>query len=112
MSELRVDEEETDMDASGRVFYQDEPFTGVTVETAHDGSVVSTYSYFAGYPDGPYQEWRTPDLLRKEGRMRNGMPIGTHREWHPNGQVATEAEFDDHGSQVGFRAWDENGIQT
>ncbi|GAB2686974.1 hypothetical protein GCM10027271_57250 [Saccharopolyspora gloriosae] len=111
MINLRIDEEDVVLDASGHVFHQGEPFTGVTVATSQDGRVVSTHSYFAGYPDGPYQEWRSPDLLRKEGQMRNGIPIGTHREWHPNGQIATESDFDDHGSQVDFRAWDENGIQ-
>ncbi|SFS94245.1 toxin-antitoxin system YwqK family antitoxin [Saccharopolyspora flava] len=109
MNEIRVDEDDTEMDETGRVFYQDEPFTGVTVEKARDGSVVSTYSYFAGYPDGPFKEWRSNDQPREEGTMRDGRPVGILREWHPHGQLATETEFDDHGSLIRKNSWTEDG---
>jgi antitoxin component YwqK of YwqJK toxin-antitoxin module len=106
---MRVDEDDTDMDESGRVFYRDEAFTGVVVEKARDGSVVSTYSYFAGFPDGPFQEWRGADQLRKEGTMRDGRPVGVLREWHSNGRLAVEAEFDEHGSLIRKNSWAEDG---
>ncbi|MCA1186954.1 MULTISPECIES: toxin-antitoxin system YwqK family antitoxin [unclassified Saccharopolyspora] len=109
MGEVRVDEDDIEMDPTGLVFHRGEPFTGVVVERSADGELVSTRSYFAGYPDGPYREWRSSGRLRKDGRMRDGRSVGSHREWHANGRLAERREFDAAGNLVRHERWDRGG---
>ncbi|PTM58494.1 hypothetical protein C8J48_1077 [Desmospora activa DSM 45169] len=50
---MRIDEDDTELDVSGCLWYQGESFTREVTETAFDGTLVSIYTYFAGYLDGP-----------------------------------------------------------
>ncbi|GAA3362289.1 toxin-antitoxin system YwqK family antitoxin [Saccharopolyspora gregorii] len=109
MGEIHVDEDDIEMDPTGLVFHRGEPFTGVVVERSADGELVSTRSYFAGYPDGHYQEWRSSGRLRKDGRMRDGRSVGSQREWHANGRLAERREFDAAGNLVRHERWDRGG---
>ncbi|MCP2169354.1 toxin-antitoxin system YwqK family antitoxin [Goodfellowiella coeruleoviolacea] len=106
---IRVHEDDTERDIDDCVLYQGKPFTGEAIDTAEDGSLVSVYSYFMGFPDGPYQEWYTPEQLHKQGQMRDGRPVGIHREWHPNGQLAVEMEFNEHSNLLRQKKWDNQG---
>ncbi|ANZ38704.1 hypothetical protein BBK82_24190 [Lentzea guizhouensis] len=107
-SELRVRVEDTEDRAEG-VFHQGTPFTGEVVEVGEDGNLLSLYTYYAGTQDGPYAEWYSPDRPFRTGTMRFGLLIGVHRQWHPNGQVALETEFDAQSRQLYRREWDDQG---
>ncbi|AXK86427.1 hypothetical protein IU436_22940 [Nocardia farcinica] len=91
-----------------RLEHDGEPFTGEVVEQV-GGQLVSQQFYVDGLAHGPEREWWADGGRKAEGEMRHGMPVGVHRFWHRNGQLAEEREFDDAGRMIRRRKWDENG---
>ncbi|WP_280494994.1 toxin-antitoxin system YwqK family antitoxin, partial [Nocardia farcinica] len=91
-----------------RLEHDGEPFTGEVVEQV-GGQLVSQQFYVDGIAHGPEREWWADGGRKAEGEMRHGMPVGVHRFWHRNGQLAEEREFDDAGRMIRRRKWDENG---
>jgi antitoxin component YwqK of YwqJK toxin-antitoxin module len=106
---MRVNFDDTDMDDGLRTTYQGEWFTGEVVETDHAGNVTSLATYVNGREDGLSQEWYADGTLHHRGTVKRGIAVGTQSEWHPNGQLAKQLEFDDHGRQLSRRLWDPAG---
>jgi antitoxin component YwqK of YwqJK toxin-antitoxin module len=106
--DTRVDDVEWD-DAM-MLLHNGEPVTGEVVETTVDGFLVSSDRYVNGVLDGPTREWWAGGGLRAEGTARRGKLVGTYREWHDNGNLALEQEFDEHGLVVSERHFDRNGF--
>ena len=46
--------------------------------------------------------------LTSETQYHGGLRSGTHREWHPNGQLAVE-KVGEHGILLREQQWDESG---
>ena len=107
----RVNVEATEDDGD-RLLHEGLPYTGEVVEISREGHLLSLHTYFAGIPDGPYHEWCGPGRPFREGTLRAGLLQGITREWHPNGQLAVEAEFDEHGRQLRRDGWDGEGVPT
>lgn len=105
---MRVNIEDTEDDYNG-VLHEGTPFTGEVVEIGADGNMISLYTYYAGVQDGPYFEWYGPTRPFKAGTMKFGLLNGVNRKWHPNGQLALEIEFDDHGRELHRSEWDHEG---
>jgi antitoxin component YwqK of YwqJK toxin-antitoxin module len=106
----RVNFDDTDMDASQRVLYQGELFTGEVVETDEDGVVIRVNTYRDGSEDGPQREWFNDGMLRSEYHATGGLPTGESRDWHENGQLSRRQEFDQYGHLRVREQWDENGV--
>ena len=104
---LRVPLQDTDQDDEDRVTYRGERFTGVTVETYRDGSLLTETHYTDGVEDGPERQFRPDGSLEEETIYDFGLPA-IERKWHPNGQLAYEAHLRQ-GSLVSEQWWDEDG---
>lgn len=76
---------DVDWDTDDRALYDGMQFTGELVESAGDGNLASLYAYRSGFPHGPHR--RPP----AQGTSRDGLPVGVHREWHPEGQPASKS---------------------
>jgi antitoxin component YwqK of YwqJK toxin-antitoxin module len=51
--------------------------------------------------------------LRSEGTLRDGLPVGEFKEWHPNGVLAARKVFAEDGmTLLEDCAWDEHGRST
>ncbi|MCG8922198.1 toxin-antitoxin system YwqK family antitoxin [Lentzea sp. CC55] len=108
---MRVNIEDTDEDYNG-LLHEGVPYTGEVVEIGREGNLISSYHYYSGVADGPYSEWYGRDRPYKQGTIKFGLLVGVNRQWHPNGQLAVETEYDDMGRQLYRREWDENGVLT
>ncbi|HWR49191.1 MAG TPA: hypothetical protein VN327_16520, partial [Pseudonocardiaceae bacterium] len=100
---------DTDFDDDLRYFYQGEPFTGEAVETDPAGRVIGLITFRNGIAHGPDLEWYPDGTRRFEANVVNGNAVGISRQWHHNGQLAEETEFDERGEMVRFQHWNEDG---
>ncbi|MFD4241516.1 toxin-antitoxin system YwqK family antitoxin [Streptomyces sp. NPDC058525] len=106
---IDVDDPDVDMDASQRLLYRDELFTGEAAEY-QDGQMVCLDVYVNGIRDGLSQAWYPDGTLKLEGTVRNGVALGEFREWHPSGVLKSRRIFD--SDLYGLReesVWDEEG---
>ncbi|MGV9409186.1 toxin-antitoxin system YwqK family antitoxin [Nocardia sp. NPDC003693] len=91
-----------------RLEYRGEPFTGEVVETIGD-QLLSQVFYVDGVQHGADREWWADGPLKSEGEVRHGRAVGTFREWHHNGQLAREKQFNERGRLVSVTTWDDEG---
>lgn len=101
--------DDVEWDDTMTLLHNGEPVTGEVVETTVDGFLLSSDHYVAGILEGPTREWWTGGPLKSEGTARGGRLVGSYREWHDNGNLALEKEFDQHGLVVSERRFDEHG---
>jgi antitoxin component YwqK of YwqJK toxin-antitoxin module len=100
------------MDDAQRLPYRGEPFTGEVTEHLA-GKLVSLDIYAEGVQHGRSCEWYKDETLRSEGTVREGLPRGEFREWHPNGTLTSLKIFDNDGLTLQEEhTWDEDGQQT
>jgi len=56
------------------------------------------------------REWHENGQLASESHSVNGQNVGIWRLWHNNGQLASESHYNSYGEQIGvFKEWYENG---
>jgi antitoxin component YwqK of YwqJK toxin-antitoxin module len=109
---IDIDDPDVEMDMGKRLLYQGELFTGEAAECIDD-QIVYLDVYAEGIRDGLSQGWY-PDGSRKSlGTVRNGMPRGEFKEWHPNGVLKARQFFDDDIYSLRDETfWDEHGNVT
>lgn len=112
VNRIDIDDPDVEMDIGQRMLYQGELFTGEVVEYV-DEQIVYLDVYTEGIRDGLSQGWY-PDGSRKSlGNVRNGMPRGEFKEWHPNGILKVRQFFDDDIYSLRDETfWDESGNVT
>ena len=93
---IDIDSPEVDMDAAQFLLYRGGRFTGEVAEHLA-GKLVSLDAYVDGVQNGLSREWSKDGTLRSEGTVRNGLPCGEFKAWHPNGAMASRKVFDDDG---------------
>jgi antitoxin component YwqK of YwqJK toxin-antitoxin module len=91
-----------------RMWLDGEPFTGVGY-IERDGRLTAEITYRDGIQTGLKRGWwYATGGLSYEAPMFRGVYHGKKREWHRNGQLAEETDY-----EVGFKRrqklWDENG---
>jgi antitoxin component YwqK of YwqJK toxin-antitoxin module len=65
-------------------------------------------SFLEGKKNGTHREYKYGSLIR-EGRFENGTPVGVHKNWHYNGQLAMEVTFSN-GKREGLsKKWNQVG---
>jgi antitoxin component YwqK of YwqJK toxin-antitoxin module len=106
---MRVNIDDLDFDDDLQYFYKGELFTGEAVETAPTGEVIALTTFRNGIEHGPQQGWYRDGSIKSELTVVDGLAVGTAREWHPNGQLAEESEFNGRGEMVSVRRWNEDG---
>ncbi|MFB6947962.1 MULTISPECIES: toxin-antitoxin system YwqK family antitoxin [unclassified Streptomyces] len=87
------------------------PFTGRAVLTFPDGSLELVMDVVEGEQSGKWMEWYAPGQLYYEKELQANAFHGRAREWHRNGQLAVDGEYE-LGCALWEKEWDENGVQT
>jgi antitoxin component YwqK of YwqJK toxin-antitoxin module len=105
---MRILLDDAEYDASDRLIYRGEPFTGVAVEVDSDGVLEAESTYRAGVQDGPDRAYRRDGTIKAEDTYRAGILVES-REWHPNGQLAYESRNERFGANLSERRWHEDG---
>lgn len=107
---MRIDIDDVTIDEDGSLYLHGaEPFTGELAETHPNGALISLIPVRGGRVHGVERLWYPDGAPRLECTVVNGMAVGTSYEWHPNGQLAEQREFDRQGEQLYRRRWDEQG---
>ncbi|GFE13673.1 hypothetical protein Sgleb_17200 [Streptomyces glebosus] len=106
---MRVNREDTYNDEDMILHYEGEPFTGETVWHDKEGHLVRLETYLGGVASGPHTQWFPDGSKKKEGALRQGVPVGDWRTWYRNGQLAKHVTYSDTGVEQRYRAWDKDG---
>lgn len=94
------------------LFYLDgTPFTGVAYTLAKDGRVKAEMEYRRGLRWGSTEEWYGVDRPMVRSTFYRGVLHGRAREWHTNGQLAEDGEYE-FGITLWEKHWDEAGRPT
>ena len=109
MTPPRVDFDDVVTEDDLKVTLDGRAFTGEVVERARSGQVVALTTYSNGIEDGPSAEWYPSGERKATGSVSWRMAVGVHVEWHRNGRLAAQDEFDDRGGHLSLRRWDESG---
>ncbi|MEU6710492.1 hypothetical protein ABZ897_03335 [Nonomuraea sp. NPDC046802] len=104
---LRVLLDDTNETTDGRVTYNGEVLTGVTVENFPDGTLLAETYYTSGVQDGPERQFTHDGRLIAENIYDFGFTV-QEREWYSNGRLAREKHLRN-GRVVSEQRWDENG---
>jgi antitoxin component YwqK of YwqJK toxin-antitoxin module len=99
--DLQVDTVEWDDGA--RLRHDGSVFTGEAVIHGYSGEVISLVTYRYGVEDGPRREWYEDGTPKSELVVRRGKVVGVARDWHPDGRLARERTFDEHGNPASER---------
>ncbi len=92
-----------------RLYYHDDKlFTGVAFTQNKDGTLKCEVTYQNGLPWGPTKEWYPSGQPLVDSTLVMGALHGRAREWHANGQIAEDGEYE-YGLTLWEKNWDENG---
>ena len=89
----------------GKVYFQNLPFTGTSVEHYAHGQLAVSTSYKNGKREGLYRKWYPTGRLSFESQYVQGKKHGSTKSWWPNGKLRTTSEFVEgvaHGTQWSY----------
>lgn len=104
----RVDCDELDFSDDYVMRWHDLPFTGVAVEYAPDGSVISEITYKEGQECGLSRSWYPNGQIEFEANYGEAGGMTTVRQWHPNGQLH-KLMTSKMGTMISSQEWDALG---
>jgi hypothetical protein len=87
----------------------DQPFTGVMVEKAVGGRLLTKVPVARGKVHGLSQGWHDNGQLEVEENFVDGTSHGPRKRWHANGQKKSEASIVQGVLEGEFREWHDNG---
>jgi antitoxin component YwqK of YwqJK toxin-antitoxin module len=108
MTAARVEFDDCDYSDAQELLHDGEPYTGVVVETAAGGRLMSEQSFKRGIPDGLSRVWFDNGQLSNETLFEFGLRLRL-RQWHRNGQLRRDVVYDGRGKALSDSAWDERG---
>ena len=88
--------------------YKGSAFSGIAYEVDSVGSLVCEEEFVDGVREGMSRMWHDNGVLAEETRMHRDSPHGESRQWWPNGQLRSVAEFE-HSMCVRRSSWSEAG---
>ena len=77
----------------GLVYYQDKPFSGVSVLYYTNGKKAETVDYINGEKEGAFKNWFQDGLLSFEAFYSKGKLNGISRSWWSNSNLRSESIF-------------------
>ena len=95
----------------GLYYLNDQPFTGIAYSTRRDETIRCEIEYRDGVPWGSHREYHPGGSLKMEGVYVAGFQEGTWKSWHADGQLAQEMGLE-FGCTLWRNTWDETGNQT
>ncbi len=94
-SSLVVPKNETKlMPSLGLVYYNNEPFTGITEVHQQNGVLVESTSYMKGRRHGYNRKWFDNGNISFESYYLNGKQHGKSTSWWKNGHLRSEGSFE------------------
>jgi antitoxin component YwqK of YwqJK toxin-antitoxin module len=97
------------MDGRLWVSGQKNPFTGLMIEYAANGSLRSRSAISNGLPHGLSEGWHTNGQLQVSEHFREGVSQGLRTKWYASGAKQSEANIAEGKLNGTFRRWHENG---
>lgn len=112
---IRIGSHELKLNERNQYLWQNEPFTGTSLEHDNEGRLSCEKAYLEGQQAGPVRIWQpvTGQLLA-EFHYDGGLPHGLHREWHEKltqheiARLKSEREYIQ-GVLLSSRCWDRDG---
>ena len=92
----------------GRMYLDDEPFTGIGFFLDDEGQLETETTYREGIQMGLRRAWFETGQLQHEYMMFRGVLHGKKREWHFNGQLSEEGDCE-FGYVLRRKRWNEDG---
>ncbi|WP_452229887.1 toxin-antitoxin system YwqK family antitoxin [Lacinutrix sp. MEBiC02404] len=77
----------------GLVYYQDTPFTGISVLSYPNGNMAESIPYKNGKKDGTLKKWFENETLSFEAFYKNGKLEETATSWWLNGNIRSESHY-------------------
>lgn len=86
-----------------------EAFTGIAYLNDEEFDEYSEYSYKDGKAEGIWNtKLKSKNLIIEEQQFNNGLEVGIHREWYPNGKLKSEKTYKN-GELLESKIWPEGG---
>jgi antitoxin component YwqK of YwqJK toxin-antitoxin module len=92
----------------GGMHLDGEPFTGIGYFLDDEGRLEAEVTYRAGSQVGLKRGWFKNGQPSYEASMFRGVLHGKNREWHSNGQLAEDSDYE-LGFELRHKRWDEKG---
>ena len=89
-------------------YFEDKPFTGVTVEKYEKGQKWREVTYKDGKMDGLGTSWWPNGQKLNEGNRKDGKRDGLWTTWYGDGEKWAEATFKD-GKVISSKRWEKDG---
>lgn len=112
---IRIACYELRLNDSQQWLWEDQPFTGISVETDCAGRLACEKAYTNGLLDGVVRVWQPQSgQLLAESYYAQGQLHGPHREWHEKlsqteiARLKSESEYA-HGQLLNRQIWDRDG---
>ncbi len=77
----------------GLVYYNEQPFTGISQRFYDDTILAEEIYYFNGIKHGVFKKWFPDGLLSFESIYTNGKQNGITKSWWRNGKLRSESNF-------------------
>ena len=75
----------------GLIYYNNEPFTGISVLNYPNGIKAEEIFYAEGKKQGSFKKWYVDGTLSFESFYKNGLQNGTTKSWWKDGKIRSEA---------------------
>ncbi|WP_232730385.1 toxin-antitoxin system YwqK family antitoxin [Lacinutrix sp. Bg11-31] len=75
----------------GLIYYNNEPFSGISVLNYPNGIKAEEIFYVEGKRQGSYKKWYQDETLSFESYYNNGLQHGTTKSWWKDGRIRSEA---------------------
>jgi len=75
------------------VYYNDSLYTGVAIEKAENGQIITEEHYKSGLAHGLWKEWYKTGEKKFEGAFVEGKNDGTWIQWHSDGSIQRKLTF-------------------
>lgn len=106
---MRIDQNDTYVDETQRVFHEDELFTGELEHRDADGNLLELANYYEGVKHGVQEQWYPSGERKTRGISKMGKAVGDWYQWHPDGRPAMHRTFNDNGWPLHVKRWDAEG---
>ena len=80
---------------SGKLYElnESEPFNGIVFNTYEEGEIAYEGLYENGLPDGKLIYWFKNGMVKREGNLKQGVPVGRWREYEIDGTLEKQVDY-------------------
>lgn len=97
--------------AEGIVYYQNKPFTGISLGRYPSGQEAVSLQYSNGIRDGKYIKWFADGTISYISEYKNGKQEGTAKSWWNNGNLRSQSRYISGIGQGQQTQWYKSGVK-